>query len=201
MEETIFREKKRELITYWALTGVFIVASGVLSDWTLRHPASLLLIVVAVLALDASFQTWAYIKHPYKIVINESGIHVYYRSFTLSSNYSFWKDSYKVYHWENIKNVYLNWDDSISRNRLYETFIIVENEQGNLSTVWISGISYNRNRLAESINNFSGGKCSFDYETTAINSKKRFGLCFWTTILPLIIGIVLCEIIIKCTKG
>ncbi len=71
----------------------------------------------------------------------------------------------------------------------------------NLSTVWISGISYNQNRMAESINHFSGCKCSFDYETTAINSKKRFGLCFWTTILPIILGIVLCVIIIKCTKG
>lgn len=198
MEETIFREKKRKTITYWVLTVVLILIFGVLSDWTLRHSAWLFLIMVTVCALGASFQTWAYVKHPNKVVINELGIHVYYRSFTLSSNSSFWEDSYRVYHWVNIKNVYLDWDDSISRERLYETFIIVENEQGNLGSVWISGISYDRNRLAESIDHFSGSKCSFDYEITAINSKKRFGLCFWPTILPLIIGIVLSVIISKC---
>lgn len=201
MEETVFMEKKRELITYWLLTVVFIVATGVLSDWRLGHPASILLIMVCVCTLGALFQTWAYVRHPNKVVVNRSGIHVYYRNFTLSSNSSFWEDSYRVYHWENIKNVYLDWEDSFSRGKLYETFIIIENEQGNINIIWITGISYNRGRLGESITHFSGVKSSFDFEKTAANSKKRFGFCFRDTILPVTIGMVLGLIAIKCTRG
>ena len=201
MDETVFREKKHEIIIYWVLTVVFIVASGVLSGWRFGHPASMLLIMATVCALGASFQTWAYFRHPNKVVVNRSGIHVYYRSFTLSSNTSFWVDSCRTYHWGYIKNVYVDWEESFSRGKLYETFIVIENEPGNVSTIWITGISYNRSRLAESIIHFSDAKSSFDFEKTAANSKKRLGLCLWYTLLPVIIGMVLGLIAIKCTRG
>lgn len=183
MEETVFKEKKHEIIIFWVITIIFIMVP--------LWPIGLRLMMATVCGVLVSFKTWAYIKHPNKVVINESGIHVYSRQFTLSSNTTFWKDSCMVYSWETIRQVYFDWSDNISRRRLYETFVILRNDLGEEALIYFSDTSYNLNRFAEAITYFSGNERCFNEEKTALNRKKCFGFVFSNWAIPVTIGLII----------
>lgn len=185
---------------------ILSVLFGGMTGYAIYHPEEIsspagFLIMAVCCLIMLLFQLLVYYKHPNRIIIDESGIRYYYRTFKFSAPFSFWKDCSMTYTWEMIGTVHLDWSESISRGLLYETWLVVENKlEGGYYLITLTKMTYNRKLLINAVNYFSEGRCSFDLGTTITNSKKRLKYILRGTILPILIGVIvtflLCRILI-----
>ena len=197
MDRIVIREKRYPIFVFWILTlWLFLM-------WANRSGCSFgdkcdigLFLMILVCTFAAILVTWIYCYRPNRVIIDDNGVHIFLKRFSLSSSNSFWVHTYEHIDWANIAKVYVDWSEPIGKY-LYDTSLIFANGSNQIiKVISLTSYTYSRRRLADYIPYFSNNNCAFDTETTNINSRKRLRFAFWSTILPTIIGILIALLLI-----
>ena len=130
---------------------------------------------------------------PYKLLVNEDGIHYDERKWTIRRLPKIFYTEKEYYSWEAISSFYL--ESYEPTNKLISRMLVLLDTNNNvIGRINLEKFRYSKKRIVEAIENASKGKCVLNLEEDSKDRKERKRILLWfyiTFVIPLIIMVLL----------